>query len=495
VGSLNIEFDVDGLLDDVAALDNSKSLADLRAGLRELEERRLCATLPQVHLEFALAALATASEPEVRAGTALLIEPHLPAVWARDLVCGLMTDPNDIVCMAAMRVAGRARMEEAAHYLVKIIGLPSRTSDAEYRAERSSPVGRGAAIASEALQSILGTGGDHGKEFVAEQERKLLDGLPVRPPQNAEPPEFDYAAAERWLLDHAMPDDGSMCLVPGGLYTVGLEEPQVPDRSFAWRRATPAQRIWLPPFLIDRTPVLVEEYDAWVTDPATAEHDWCHPLETPGKDHRRNTRLDPRVGPDHPVTAVDWYDAASYARAHHKELPTEYQWEVAARGPGGTVWPWGDHWDPAALRWFGSSYESRHADPTLARWRAELSLSSGREVPAGTTASVRRDQVVPHGFGLVDMSGNCWEWTKSELRGGGPYSPTIDRYLPGTTSVVIKGGAWASLRGQLYPAFRGQDAPFCRHDEIGFRCVRQIPFAVLKRDFLPASAVLGRQHY
>ena len=71
-----------------------------------------------------------------------------------------------------------------------------------------------------------------------------------------------------------------------------------------------------------------------------------HPKTPSGKDFRQTYWRDSRLnGPEHPVTAVDWYDAYAYCGWAGKELPTEAQWEKAARGPDGLAYPWGDTWE------------------------------------------------------------------------------------------------------------------------------------------------------
>lgn len=482
---------LDMLAPDADALDAAKNLERLDHDLASFVARHLSLRYTVVEIEYALAALASARLPDIRAHAARLTASHLPSVWARDIICGLMTDPDDVVCLEAMRVAGDAGIEEAAHYLLKIIGPPSTALTRSV-----SPVGRGAAVARSALLSILGVMDLADADHIASRERLLATGAPMQPFQTEQPNGFDSKLFERWLLENAMPDDMSMALVPGGTYTIGLNATDVPDRMFAWERATPARRLWFPPFLIDKTPVTVHEYDIWCASEESRNHDYCHPMEPSGKDHARNTILDPRVGADHPVTGVDWFDAVSYARCHGKELPTEFQWEVAARGPSSSIWPWGNSWDPSRAWWFRQVFGPLSDEPCLQEWRSRLASALGRTNPPRTTASVFREGSLPNPFGLYDLSGNCWEWTRSELSTSGPYSPTIQKFQPANpASVVLKGGAWTSLPGQLFPAFRGQDAPFCRHDEIGFRCVIQVPYALMRQELSPDIRRFGRQHY
>lgn len=439
-------------------------------------------------LELFYGALAASANPDIRAQASVLLVKHLPGIWARDIICGLVADPDDIVCMSAMRVAGETGVTEIAQYLIKIVGPPSNT-----RTSSISPVGRGAAIARRALNSLLEVDEDVALDHVRTKERELAAQMPVSS-LTAEPTSAAVnELVNNWLADRVA-DDASMVIVPCGVYSVGIDGSDVPDKRFAWQRGAPSKKVWMPPYLIDKHPVTVADYDRFCQDVQSTGHIYCHPLEPKQKNHWRNTQRDPRVSADHPVTGIDWFDAVAYARWMGKDLPSEYQWEIAARGPTGSIWPWGNDWRPEACNWFADAYQSTNV--SLRAWRETLSESQGRYYPKVTTQPVTAHDDFASAFGVVDMIGNCWEWTRSELNTGGPYSPTIQRFFDGATSVVLKGGAWSSLPGQLMPCFRGQDAPFCRHDEIGFRCVITIPMSVLKSLIGPDSRrYFGRQVY
>lgn len=136
---------------------------------------------------------------------------------------------------------------------------------------------------------------------------------------------------------------------------------------------------------------------------------------------------------DHPVVFVTWYDAAAYAEWAGKTLPTSQQWEKAARGTRGNVYPWGDQ-------------------PTPAKCNV-------RENGVGSTTPVDCYQSGISPYGVYDMCGNVWEWCSTETRHG--------RY-------ELKGGAWTSLFDRATPSsFNDAAASMC-DDDTGFRCATSV---------------------
>jgi gamma-glutamyl hercynylcysteine S-oxide synthase len=409
--------------------------------------------------QYELFGAATAHpDPVVRFHLVEGVRMFLPDALAADTLFALVIDPDDIVCLRAIEVAGIEANQALATYILEIIGPISGFED-----RSTAPVGRGAAHAMRALERIYRS--VDLPDSAAAEAFFMENGFGPASLDIEYTLRADYACS----IDGAEHDD--MVLIPGGWSSVGLDESRVPDRMFDWKRSVPARPVWLPPYLIDRYPVTVTDYDAFVADIEEYGHQFCHPLEAPDKAHRRNTFRDDRYGADHPVTGVDWFDAFAYAAWAGKDLPSEYQWEIAARGPKVHVWPWGDQWLPEAAQWAGTVFDRKSLD--LREWRSLLAETLHDSLPR--TAPVRDHERYLSGYGAVDMVGNCWEWTKSDLASGGPFSPSLLSRRDEPVSVVLKGGSWSSQPGLMFPSFRGQDAPFCRHDEIGFRCVKQVP--------------------
>lgn len=403
-----------------------------------------------------------ATHPDAGMRRAVLegVEPFLAAhPAARELTVWLLADDEDFVCFAAARVAGRNRIGEAYEDLEHITG-PAET--ALFRS--SKPVGIGAAVVGKAMADILGAP-DRAARLESERELARTGRLP----REARLDEFwDYDPRN---LPKPVPD--GMALVPASEFTVGIGMEDIAHPLYDVDDAVPRQTRHLPDFLIDVYPVTNREYDAWAESPEAAEHLLCHPDETPGKDHRRGLAADARFGPDHPAVGVDWYDAYAYLAHHGKRLPTEVEWEKAARGENGLRYPWGDEFDPGALRWFGSSFGPAES---LEDWRETL-CTFDDTTPEVTTAPVGSFPKNVSPYGVADMVGNCWEWTDTNYFTRDRMRPMISgRPRPEwataeESAVVIRGGAWTSTAEELMTFFRGKDLFTDRHNEIGFRGV------------------------
>jgi formylglycine-generating enzyme required for sulfatase activity len=261
------------------------------------------------------------------------------------------------------------------------------------------------------------------------------------------PSELPGFRPDLWYL----PDDSALGFVeiPGGAFTMG-SDPAVDRLAFDVERWSARRRqgvVDLPVFRLARTEVTVAQYGAFVNETG-------HPV------------VDERAlagPPDHPVTFVSWTDAVAYAGwldealrrrvadlpptlgglvndGWRVTLPTEAQWEKAARGDDGRVWPWG-------------------MEPRTDR----ANFRSGATVPVGSFACPECP------YPVFDLSGNVWEWTRSPYQPY-PYDDSDDGAgLDATAAWVMRGGSFADPAQHVRAANRGARDPGARLAFVGFR--------------------------
>ncbi len=192
--------------------------------------------------------------------------------------------------------------------------------------------------------------------------------------------------------------------VPAGEYVVGRGPGETRQRH-----------VDVDGFELARTPVTNAQYEEFVANTGAAA-----PPHWPAPD-------------DHPVTFVDWHEAAAFCAWADGRLPTEAEWEKAARGTDGRTYPWGDEED-----------ESRAA------------VAAG--IKHGSTSPVGSHPEGASPYGLLDMAGNVWEWTTTE-------------YPPGER--VLRGGSFASPGLALARCtMRSHSRPVRRQSHIGFRVAK-----------------------
>ncbi len=240
-----------------------------------------------------------------------------------------------------------------------------------------------------------------------------------------------------------------MILIPAGFFLMGTSDADMleMESQFDWKREwftdeKPQHRVYLDAYYVDEMPVTNSEYkkflDAGAKRPVPANWD---------KRYRSY-----KIGEDlHPVTCVSWDDANAYAESMGKRLPTEAEWEKAARGTDGRWFPWGNRLDIARF----NSVESNIRGTTPVHKYASRGASP---------------------FGVMDLVGNVSEWC-ADWYDANYYSASPERDPQGPEAGdwhVLRGGAWDAAPDLARCASRDYIVPEIGYATVGFRCVASV---------------------
>lgn len=204
----------------------------------------------------------------------------------------------------------------------------------------------------------------------------------------------------------------NMVLLPAGEFQMGSDKGDNNGNS--------ARTVYVEAFYMDVYQVTVGQYKAFLRDTG----------------HREPDKVSNKFSPtdEHPVVYVSWHDAKEYAAWAGKRLPTEAEWEKAARGGlVGKRYPWGN----------------------------EIDTSKANYGPAKIGSPTPVKNYPPNGYGLYDVAGNVWEWC-------------LDARENVTGERVLRGGSWASPARNLRVDYRGSSTPVRGNAHCGFRCVRDV---------------------
>jgi len=262
-----------------------------------------------------------------------------------------------------------------------------------------------------------------------------------------------------------------MVLIPPGEFTMGT-----PEGSDGFPDEHPERRVYLSGYLIDRFEITNQAYAAFVqaTGHRAPENSnqaatlWANNQPLPGIEQ-------------HPVVNVSWDDSATYCRWVGKRLPTEAEWEKAARGTDGRRYPWGNEWDftmaNSASYWAQRTIEFTSGADWDAFWvkgdGARLAKEKGIQGEVLTMPMDSFPQSVSP-YGLFDMAGNVAEWVQDW------YDPNYYRQAllsdpPGPSRGAIKamrGGSWLKPARSLRTSDRDWGTMDSRPSGTGFRCAK-----------------------
>jgi formylglycine-generating enzyme required for sulfatase activity/predicted Ser/Thr protein kinase len=245
------------------------------------------------------------------------------------------------------------------------------------------------------------------------------------------------SAGDTWVRPA---DEMVMVYVPAGEFEMGSTEAGSADER-------PVHTVALDAFWIDRTEVTNAQYALCVGDGVCDEVDFVNDADFNGGDY--------------PVVGVSWYDAETYCKWVDARLPTEAEWEYAARGPENRVFPWGHDFDGTKVNYCDANCEDDWADETVDDGYA-LTAPVG-SYPAGASWC-----------GALDLAGNVWEWV-ADWYDGDYYERSPTHNSPGPEEgdgKVLRGGSWGDVPDCVRGADRNMGLPDSRVDYVGFRCAR-----------------------
>ncbi len=234
---------------------------------------------------------------------------------------------------------------------------------------------------------------------------------------------------------------GTMLLIPSGEFEMGS------NMGMAAPNERPAHRVRITRFYLAQVPVTNRLYE---------QFDSSHRVKRPGW-----------AGDDHPVVYVSSLEAMEFCKWLSKRegkkfrLPTEAEWEYAARGKEGLLYPWGNHFPVEALANFADK-NTRFAwsDP-----RVDDGFAEGAPVgsyPRGVSP-----------FGVLDMAGNVWEWCSDYYESYRSSEQTNPKGPARGSQRIYRGGSWRSKSSSLRSVSRGMNIPTYSYQDVGFRIAQE----------------------
>lgn len=261
------------------------------------------------------------------------------------------------------------------------------------------------------------------------------------------------------------PAPGPMVRIHGATFSMGIDADQVSsfqkifsiDAPQLFQDEVPKHEVTIDNYFIDQFPVTNAQFKRF-TD---VNPEWQPSQISRDLDNGNYLKhwSDPATfskKADHPVVNVNWFSAVAYCHWVGKRLPTEAEWEYAARGGRNTLFPWGD----------------QPADPTHLNY-------SGSNLHTTTRAGI----YPANGFGLLDMAGNVWQFLADEWK---PYSPGPQKnpiaggnkfldaktFLQVKTRRVLRGGSFDGGPVNFWVEYRDSHPPNGSQEFVGFRCAR-----------------------
>ena len=244
-----------------------------------------------------------------------------------------------------------------------------------------------------------------------------------------------------------------MVRIPAGSFPRGTEGEEFDEQ--------PVRMIYLDDYLIDKYEVTVAQWGQYQQDAGAILQEW--PLQ-----NARNRQ-------DHPITFVTWFDANGFCEWAGKRLPSEAEWERAARCKDGRKYPWGPGLDERRANFFGSNDPFERGVGNILQTTPvgffDGSIRDGFQTRSGASP-----------LGVHDLVGNVWEWTNDWYHPS--YytdSPAENPTGPPRTGVKsVRGGSYAVDASHVRPTYRARDDPNLKGPEVGFRCAADVAMTAVQ---------------
>jgi gamma-glutamyl hercynylcysteine S-oxide synthase len=253
---------------------------------------------------------------------------------------------------------------------------------------------------------------------------------------------------------------------------------KTPWSAEAFHDEGPAHMVFLDSFLIDRYEVSNQDYGGFIKTQG-------HPAPAYWDDPRLNQ-------PEQPVVGVNWYEAKAYCESRGKRLPTEAEWEKAARGPQGNLYPWGQEFDSAKV-----NFGKRHEATMPVNAYSEGVSYYGVYNMAGNVFEWVSDWYDPRYYGRLETMVNPTGPAKAVWLGG--TGTFVDRLTVGEKR-VIRGGSWIAPESTVRTTHRFWNHPLNNSYGVGlgFRCAKNAPPDLeqkIRDTYISALVDMGRERF
>lgn len=431
----------------------------------EMNRRRVQFSLPKTATHLSQAGRQATRDQDIHTLYRQMLEARNKGDWALVLAYAAEIGESDLSLPRTVAEDARIIAEEGRHKLREQADLDRRAEVASYLyafAKTRYEAGYVDAELGELLQSVWailpGYDPDGIGSHTPNRRRRRFGFMRAQP--NARQPLVNAEAIADILGGPFL-----WCRVEGGAFKMG-SDPRLDPAHFP--DELPQQALTLPTFLMGKFAVTNAQFDRFVqAHDGYGDPRWWEGLELSANSPIL-TAPDPCgfAGDDLPRETVSWYEAVAFVRWLSYQLggayewraldrwvvrlPREDEWEMAARGPDGRIFPWGDRFDPTLCNTIESD-----------RW---------------CTEPVTAYQNTPAPFGLVSASGNVQEWCFSDWTQ--PFRPATHNRLRLAADKVVRGGSWQHSAIHARTASRGYFAPDTRASTLGFRLMTALDDAL-----------------